>query len=78
MENHADEELLNIHEILEDSAFTEPKQDPMVVASFRAPDKLIEATMQICVNNGTDFSTFMRGVCYRLVKEYGGIPHDGQ
>lgn len=65
------EPLLNLHQILDDSAFLPQSQEPMITASFRIPRDLLKKTMTICANNNTDFSTFMRGVCLELAKDYG-------
>lgn len=64
----------SLHQILRDSADNKYR-DPEIkgktpTTSLRLDETTKLLCQQICQQNGTDLSTFLRGVCDQLLKEY--------
>lgn len=72
-----EEDFLNVHEILAESG-DEPEDEPaMITGTYKVPEKTKALASQICKQNGSDLSKFIRRCCKRLVADYFPAPIDG-
>lgn len=62
-------DLTSVHEAL-NAASQETKKPPMIVSSFKIDEETKNLAQQICRQNGTDLSAFLRHCCIALVNDY--------
>lgn len=64
--------IRNLHEILRECSQIKRtrRKKELPTTSFRIDERTKDFCTQICIQNGTDLSTFLRAVCDQLLKEY--------
>lgn len=70
MDSNNSDQLPNVHECLADAAKEDRNTGPMVTGTFKVHKDVKKLTQQICKQNGTDMSAFMRQCCVNLCKGY--------
>lgn len=70
MDSIKPEPLPNVHECLADAAKEHRDLPAMVGGTFKVPKEVKKLTQQICKQNGTDMSAFLRQCCVNLCKGY--------
>jgi hypothetical protein len=62
-------QLKNVHEVLGESRF-EPEPETKQNCTFRVEPSLETEARQICEQNGSDLSKYLRGCVRQLVADY--------
>lgn len=70
MDTNSSDKLPNVHECLADAAKEDKNLKPMVTGTFKVPREVKKLTQQLCKQNGSDMSAFLRQCCVNLCKGY--------
>lgn len=70
--------LSNIHGVLSDAVWMSQSSEPMRSMSIRLHDNLRQQAEEICAQNGTSLSVFLRQCTIALVNDYNTLQSDNE